>query len=74
MTKPEFIKTSQNDLVLWCEFNVIILLQVMRAGFEVYNINIVLFLSTYMTSVAVPVPLVLIPKYTTGCKASDSYS
>lgn len=47
---------------------------VIRAGFEIYNINIVLFLSTYMASIAVPVPLVLIPKYTAGCKASDSYS
>jgi len=47
---------------------------VIRAGFEVYSRNIILFCSTYMTSIAVPVPLVLIPKYTAGCKASDSYS
>lgn len=49
-------------------------LVLISAGFEVCNINIVLFCSTYMTSIAVPVPLVLIPKYTAGCKASDCYS
>lgn len=47
---------------------------VIRTGFEVYHINSVLFCSTYMTSIAVPVPLVLIPKYAAGCEASDSYS
>lgn len=45
-----------------------------RAAFGIYNIKISLFLSTYLTSIAVPVPLLLIPKYTAGCKASDSYS
>lgn len=49
-------------------------MRVIRAGFEVNNINIAMFLSTYLTSMAVPVPLLLIPKYTAGCEASDSYS
>lgn len=46
---------------------------VMRAGFEVCNRHIVLFCSTYMTPIAVPASLVLVPKYTAGCKASGIY-
>lgn len=71
MTKLlEFLKTSQNDLVLWCQ---LLQMVVMRAGFEVCNRHIVLFCSTYMTSMAVPASLVLVPKHTVGCKASDIY-
>lgn len=47
---------------------------VMRAGFEVCNRYIVLFCSTYMTSIAAPASLVLIPEHTAGCKASGIYS
>lgn len=70
------MKTSQKDLVSQCEFSAIILLQygVIRASFKVWHMQIVLFHSTYLASIAVPVPLVLIPKYTAGCEASDTYS